>query len=70
MNRQPVSSNNIRSVGYGPESHILEIEFHSGGVYQYLNVPESVYNGFIHASSHGSYFHRYIKNSYRWIKIR
>ena len=37
MIRQPVSSSNIRSIGYDSMSSTLEIEFHSGGVYQYFN---------------------------------
>ena len=40
MNRKPVRSSNISSIGYDSESKTLEIEFHSGGVYQYFNVPE------------------------------
>ncbi len=69
MIRQPVSSSNISSIGYDPESRTLEIEFHSGGVYQYFNVPESIYNALMSASSQGSYFHHYIKGQYRWTKI-
>lgn len=38
MIRQPVSSSNIRSIGYDSKSNTLEIEFHSGGVYQYFGV--------------------------------
>lgn len=70
MKRQSVSSSNITSVGYDSESHTLEIEFHSGGVYQYFDVPQSTYDELMHASSHGSYFYRYIKDQYRWVKIR
>jgi KTSC domain len=33
MERQPVSSSNLKSVGYDPRSRTLEIEFHNGGVY-------------------------------------
>ncbi len=69
MKRQSVSSSNISSIGYDPESHTLEIEFHSGGVYQYIAVPQSIYDELMHASSHGSYFHRYVKDQYRWTKI-
>ena len=69
MIRQPVSSSNISSIGYDPESRTLEIEFHSGGIYQYFNVPESIYNALMSASSHGSYFHRHIKDQYQWTKI-
>jgi len=55
MNRTPVSSSNLASVGYDPENMILEIEFHNGGIYQYFNVPESVYRSLMSADSHGKY---------------
>ena len=70
MERQSVSSSNINSVGYDSESHTLEIEFHSGDVYQYFDVPQSTHDELMRASSHGSYLHRYIKDQYRWMKIR
>ena len=70
MNRQHVSSNNIRSIGYDLKSQTLEIEFHSGGIYQYFNVPKSTYDALMSASSHGSFFHRHIKDQFRWTKIR
>ncbi len=69
MNRQSVSSSYISSIGYDPESKTLEIEFHSRGVFQYFNVTESIYSALMSASSHGSYFHRYIKDPYQWTKI-
>ena len=31
MNREPVSSSNIASIGYDVSSETLEIEFHNGG---------------------------------------
>lgn len=70
MIRQPVSSSNIRSIGYDSKSQTLEIEFHSGSVYRYFDVPESVYNALMSASSHGSFFHRHIRDRFRWTKIR
>ena len=70
MNRQNVSSSNIRSIGYDLKSQTLEIEFHSGGIYQYFNVPNSRYNALMSASSHGSFFHHHIKDKFRWRKIR
>jgi len=70
MIRQPVSSTNIRSIGYDPESKTLEIEFHSGGIYQYFEVSPSVYRALMSASSHGKYFHRHVKNVYRYVKIQ
>lgn len=71
MNRQHVSSSNIASIGYETQSQTLEIEFHSGGIYQYFNVPSSIYNSLMNASSHGTYFDVHIKKAgYRFSKIR
>lgn len=70
MNRKPVSSSNIHSIGYDSKSRTLEIEFHSGDIYQYFNVPESIYNALMSASSQGSYFSRHIKDQYQWTKIQ
>ena len=64
MDRQPVSSSNIRSVGYEPETRILEVEFHGGRSYQYSGVPEGVYRGLMLADSKGSYFHKHIRERY------
>ena len=70
MERQPVTSTDIRSIGYDGESLTLEIEFHSGGIYQYFDVPETVHRDLISASSHGGYFHRHIRDQYGWRKVR
>jgi len=71
MERQHVSSSNLKSVGYDSETNTLEREFLSGGLYQYFNVPESIYNGLMAASSHGSYFDQYVKKGgYTYRKLR
>jgi hypothetical protein len=44
VDRKPVSSSNISSIGYDPKSQTLEIEFHSGGIYQYDGVAQNLYN--------------------------
>mgnify|MGYP001284760723 FL=1 len=69
MQRIPVTSSDLSSVGYDSGSQTLEIQFNSGGVYQYFNVPSTVYEGLMSAPSHGKYFHAYIKNSYSWQKL-
>ena len=70
MDRTPVRSSNIRSVGYDPASRKLEVEFHSRGVYQYSGVPETIYQGLMRAASKGSYFHDHIKDRYRCRQMR
>jgi len=69
MIRQPVSSSNLRSVGYDTSTWTLEIEFRKGRVYQYYDVPEDIYNQLVTASSKGTFHHRYIKNRYRYLKM-
>ena len=71
MNRIPVSSSNLRSVGYDASQYTLEIEFHNGSIYQYFNVPQVVYQGLLAASSHGQYFDQHIRKAgYSLRKIR
>lgn len=70
MRRVPVSSSNLVSVGYDPDSRILEIEFRQGAVYQYSNVPASVHSGLMNAASHGTYFHDHIRDRYPTTRIR
>jgi len=69
MIRQPVSSSNLKSVGYDPTSLVLEIEFRNGNIYQYDGIPEDVYVSFMAASSLGSFLHRHIKEKYPYRKV-
>ncbi len=70
MQRHPVESSNIRSVGYDLDEGLLEVEFHSGGVYQYSGVPQAIYQGCMRAVSKGSYFHDHIKGRYPDRQVR
>ncbi len=71
MERISVKSSNINSIGYDETSKILEIEFNSGWIYQYYEVPLEVYQKLMNAPSHGKYFHVYIKTGpYNYKRIR
>ena len=71
MVRTNVVSSNLRSVGYETITKTLEIEFHSGGIYQYFGIPNSIHSGLMNADSHGTYFDRNIKKAgYRFRKIK
>ncbi len=70
MQRVQVSSSNIRSIGYNPQSSVLEVEFTSGDVYQYFNVPERLYDGLLQAASPGQFLDiNIIKYGYRYQKV-
>jgi hypothetical protein len=68
-NRIPVDSSNINSIGYDEESSTLEIEFHSGAIYQYFDVSFPVYDGLMEADSKGQYLSQHIKGKYRYVKV-
>ena len=59
----------MRSVGYESTSKILEIEFQSGEVYQYLEVPEMVHKGLLRAESKGQYFNSEIRDDYAFVRV-
>ncbi|MFC3608012.1 KTSC domain-containing protein [Stutzerimonas tarimensis] len=61
MNRALINSSSIRALGYDPETHLLEIEFHSGSVYCYEQVPEQLVLNLLQAESPGGYFNRIFK---------
>jgi hypothetical protein len=62
MNRQPVSSSNIESVGW--ENETLEVAFLNGRIYRYDGVPQSVFQAVVGAASVGSEFNRLVKGRY------
>lgn len=64
MDREHVESSNLASIGYDSETSTLEVEFKSGAVWQYYNVPEAVWHEFYGSESKGKYFSREIKGKY------
>ena len=69
MERQRVTSTNIRSIGYDATNGTLEVEFNSGGLYQYFNVPETVYTALMRAASKGRYLNDHIKDRYSYQEV-
>ncbi|OQA57296.1 MAG: hypothetical protein BWY42_00632 [Candidatus Omnitrophica bacterium ADurb.Bin277] len=67
---KPMKSKDIALAGYDQASETLEVVFRAGGVYRFQKVPEYVYQELMSASSHGTYFQHYIKNTYSYVKVR
>lgn len=59
-----MSSTNIKSVGYDPARRVLEIEFNSGGVHQYEDVPPDLPIKMMASDSVGRFFHQHVRNRY------
>jgi KTSC domain len=65
LERQPVKSRILRSVGYDDSTKILEIEFHTGLVYQYSGVPPKVYADLMHSDEIGKYFSEKVRPKFQ-----
>lgn len=70
MQRVPVNSSNILSVGYDRDRLMLEIQFKTKRIYRYSNVPAHVYAGLMKAQSHGKYFQDHVNNVFTNIEVR
>ncbi|MGQ4659260.1 KTSC domain-containing protein [Lysobacter sp. F6437] len=64
MRRRRVESEALRSVGYDGKRQVLEIEFQSGELYRYFDVPASVHAGLMEAQSHGEYFSQHVRDRF------
>ncbi len=69
MQRLPVDSTDIVSVGYDPKTRILEIEFKEDRIYQYQDVAPDVYDRFMRADSYGEFFFASINKHYRYERV-
>lgn len=69
MQRHAVESSVLESVGYDPGAKILELEFRTGGVWDYFNFPKPTYQRFINAESLGNFFVRRIKGRYPELRL-
>lgn len=63
MRRQPIESEALQSVGYDAARRVLEVEFTSGEVYRYFDVPEREHAALVRADSSGAYFVEHVRNA-------
>lgn len=69
MDRNAVKSSNIKSVGYDPLNEVLEVEFISGGIYQYSGFSQDKFDSFINSPSLGRWFAAEIRGKYPMTKM-
>ena len=74
MNRRPVSSSNIASIGWqeseeGSGEGTLEVAFRSGHLYAYQGVPQSTYQQLLGATSVGKTFRAIIMDRYDQTRV-
>lgn len=67
--RKAVNSSCIVSMGYSSAMLLLDVEFPSGAIYRYLDVPASAYAALLGAASKGAHFNRFIKHSFDFVRM-
>ncbi len=69
MDRFPVPSSSLRSIGYDVKGRVLEVEFPSGKIYRYFGVPGLLLLKLLTANSIGRYFNRYIREQFDYAEV-
>lgn len=70
MNRLPVKSSNIKSVGHDPVTSKLHVEFHNGRVFEYDGVDTDTHSKLMSSDSVGSFFSRNIRPSFKAVEVK
>lgn len=72
MQREPIDSEVIASIGYDAAWHVLEIEYrHTDEIYEYFDVPVEEYTAFRNAESKGAYLNTVFKpRGYRYVRVK
>ena len=69
MERTPVDSSAVVSVGYDESRRTLELEYVDGDVYQYFDVPNALYHALLDAPSIGQFVNTEIKGIFGYEKV-
>ena len=61
-------SSNIARFGYDNDSQVLSVEFNRGGLYNYFDVPEDVFESMKAAPSKGQFLAQTVKGTFRYAR--
>ncbi len=64
MERTRFESRAVSSAGYDLETRVLEVEFSSGRIYRFSEVPESVWEWLVRVPNKGAYVARNLTGKY------
>ena len=68
--RQPVHSHALAAIGYSKRLHALEVEFISGAIYRYSNVPPQVYRDFLSAASKAQFYDANVRGHFPSVHVK
>ena len=69
MRMTPIYSTAIARTGYDAARHVLRLEYRSGRIYDYLNVPPETYEQLLNAGSVGEFINLEIKPNYECAEV-
>lgn len=64
IERLPVDSSGLKSIGYAEDRQILSLEFTSGTVFHYYQVPPQVFEDLGAAESRGKFYSKNIRGKF------
>jgi hypothetical protein len=68
--RRDVTSSHLERIAYNPKERVLQITFWDGSIYHYYGVPRKLWKGLTAAQSKGKYFWAYIRNKFRYERVK
>lgn len=69
VERVQLQSKAIASAGYDGQARVLEVEFTSGRIYRYTDVPSSVYEWLVRTPNKGAYLSRMVEGRYPYSEV-
>ncbi len=70
MDREPVSSSAVTSLGYDESTRTLEVAFIGGSIYRYFEVGPGLWRQLVEAESKGGFLNAEIKPQCDFLKVR
>ena len=66
---EPVQSKTLATIGYDSDAQQLDVQFHSGHIVRYSNVPLSVWEAFQAVPSKGAFWNAEVKKQFTGEKV-
>jgi len=70
IERKPVKSHTILTMGFDKLTKTLQVEFRNKAVYDYYDVPEFLYERSLTKNSINTYLNKAVYNKYKYKKVR
>jgi hypothetical protein len=69
MEMVPIDSDGVRAIGYDPATQTMHVEFETGALFEYYEVPPDVYQTFMASSAKGSFVSQVLEPGYRSVRL-